>query len=253
MSLLKTEVRDGVALVTLNDPARRNALSLDLAREIVERLAALEEDPAVSALVLTGTPPAFSAGAALEELAVADRDRLQRIYRGFLALAHFPLPTIAAVNGPAIGAGMNLALACDVRLAGPDARFESRFADLALHPGGGHTWMLQRLLGPQGAAALVLYGEPLDGEEAVRCGLAWRSVEDVVGESLRLAGRSRQAPRDLARRVKQTLREMTAVAEHDTATAGELEAQLWSVRQPVFRRRIADLQRRIATRKKGPA
>ena len=157
------EVRDGVAVLRLDDPRRRNALSLAMAEAIREALDTLERSPEVGALVLTGRPPAFSAGADLEDLERADRERLRRIYDGFLAVAGFPLPTIAAVNGAAVGAGLNLALACDIRIAARSARFESRFVDLALHPGGGHTWMLRHLLGPQGAAAIVLCGEPLDG------------------------------------------------------------------------------------------
>src|SRR4029453_11341326 len=85
------------------------------------------------------------------------------IYEGFLRVGRSPLPTIAAVNGAAVGAGVNLALACDVILAGESARFDTRFIDLGLHPGGGHTWMLQRRIGSQAAAALVLFGRVLDG------------------------------------------------------------------------------------------
>src|SRR5690606_30490026 len=99
-------------------------------------------------------------------------------YEGFLRVARCPLPTIAAVNGPAVGAGMNLALACDVRLAGQSARFDTRFLQLGVHPGGGHTWMMRNAVGPQAAAAMVLFGEVLDGAEAERCGLAWRCVAD---------------------------------------------------------------------------
>ena len=82
------------------------------------------------------------------------------IYEGFLRVLRSPLPTIAAVNGPAVGAGMNLALACDVRLAGASARFDTRFVKIGLHPGGGHVWMLERAVGPQAAAAMVLFGVP---------------------------------------------------------------------------------------------
>ena len=77
-----------------------------------------------------------------------------------------PLPTVAAVNGPAVGAGMNLALACDVRIAGASARFDTRFLRIGLHPGGGHAWMLDRAVGPQAAAAMVLFGARLDGARA---------------------------------------------------------------------------------------
>jgi enoyl-CoA hydratase len=166
-------------------------------------------------------------------------------------VARFPLPTIAAVNGPAVGAGLNLALACDVRIAARSARFESRFIDLALHPGGGHTWMLRQLLGPQGAAAVVLCGEVLDGEAAVSRGLAWSSVDDeaLMDEALRLASRATRAPREMVGRLKATLRGMAAVTDHDDAVERELEPQLWSVNQPAFKERLQVLKRRIAGRK----
>ena len=249
--MLQTETKDGVALMTLDDPPRRNALSLAMAGEIVETLASLETSPDVGALVVTGAPPAFSAGADLDDLARADRDRLRGIYEGFLAISRFPLPTIAAVNGPAVGAGLNLALACDVRLAGRRARFESRFIDLALHPGGGHTWMLRQLLGPQGAAAMVLCGEGLDGEAAAARGLAWRCVADdaLVEEALGLAKIAASAPRELVKRLKATLRSMAGVTEHDSAVERELEPQLWSVERPEFREKLEALKRRISRSK----
>jgi enoyl-CoA hydratase len=203
-------------------------------------------------VVVTGEPPAFSAGADLNDLEHATPESLRRIYDGFLAVARFPLPTVAAVNGPAVGAGLNLALACDVRVAARRARFESRFLDLALHPGGGHTWMLRRLLGPQGVAAVVLCGEPLDGEEAARRGLAWRCVEDgaLLDEAVRLAERATAAPPEMVRRLKATLREMEGIHDHTRAVDRELEAQVWSTGQPAFRERLEALKRRIAKRKR---
>lgn len=251
MNLVKTDIRDRVAVVTLDDPTRRNAMSLAMAEALTTAFRGLESSPEVGAVVLTGTPPAFSAGADLDDLEQANRDSLLRIYEGFLVVARFSLPTIAAVNGPAVGAGLNLALACDVRVAARSARFESRFLDLALHPGGGHTWMLQQLLGPQGSAAVVLCGESLDGDEAVRRGLAWSSVDDesVLAEALRLATRATAAPNEMVRTLKATCRAMAAVTNHEEAVKRELEPQLWSIDQPAFRERIEALKRRISKRK----
>jgi enoyl-CoA hydratase len=245
------EMHDRVALVTLDDPPRRNAISLTMAEELTQTMGELESADEVGAVVVTGTPPAFSAGANLGDLEQATRESLRRIYAGFLAVARFPLPTVAAVNGPAVGAGLNLALACDVRLAGRRARFESRFLDLALHPGGGHTWMLRQLLGPQGAAAVVLCGEPLDGEAAVRRDLAWACVDDdaLLDEALSLASRAAAGPREMVRRLKATLRDTAAISDHEAAVERELEPQLWSLQQPEFRERLAALKRRIARRK----
>jgi len=251
MSLIKIEKSDRVALVTLNDPGRRNAISLALAEEIESALQGLIAAGDCGALVITGEPPAFSAGAVLDDLQNADREKLERIYAGFLAVANFPYPTIAAVNGPAVGAGLNLALACDVRVAGKKARFESRFIDIALHPGGGHTWMMQQLLGPQGAAAVVLCGEPLDGEAAVARGMAWKCVDDdaLLDEAMRLARHAASTPAELARRIKANLRAMTAVTDHGEAVQRELEDQLWSLDQEECKARIAALKRRIAGRR----
>ena len=251
MSRVKTEIRDGIAMVTLDDPQRRNALSLAMADEMTTTFRDLESSPDVGAVILTGTPPAFSAGADLNDLEQATRESLRQIYEGFLVVARCSLPTIAAVNGPAVGAGLNLALACDIRVAARSARFESRFIDLALHPGGGHTWMLTQLLGPQGAAAVVLCGEPLDGEMAARHGLAWSVVDDelLMDETLALAKRTKKAPREMVQKLKATLRAMVTISDHEGAVERELEPQLWSVDQPAFRERIEALKNRISKKK----
>jgi len=248
MRVVETVVRDRVGLLTLNDTARRNAMSLAMSTELVAALDELEASREVGAVVITGTPPAFCAGADLSQLLEADESSLREIYRGFLTVSRSPLPSIAAVNGPAIGAGMNLALVCDLRLAGHSARFDSRFLHLALHPGGGHDWMLRQLLGPQGAAALALFGEALDGEEAARRGLAWRCVADgvLVDEALRLAARAAAAPRELRADLKATLRQVASVAEHAAAVELELGPQLRSIRSAEFTARVAALRRRIA-------
>lgn len=250
MGLLEVEVDEGVGLLRLNDPGRRNALTAPLVSEIVDAVAELEADPSVGALVVTGAAPAFCAGADLSDLGASRSSReagLRRIYEGFLAVARSPLPTIAAVNGAAVGAGMNLALGCDVRLAGRRARFDTRFLQLGLHPGGGHTWMLQRVMGPQGAMATALFGEVLDGEEAERAGLVWRCVDDDdLGEAaLTMARRCADGPHELARRMKATLRRQTEVSTHAEAVDVELAAQLWSLDQPDFAERLAALQRKL--------
>ena len=252
MALLGVEVADGVALLRLDDPGRRNALTAPLVEEIAAAMARLEADPAVSALVVTGAPPAFCAGADLSELGASRDSRaagLRRIYEGFLAVARSPLPTIAAVNGAAVGAGMNLALACDVRLAGRRARFDTRFLELGLHPGGGHTWMLQRIAGPQAAAAMLLFGEVLDGEAAERAGLVWRCVDDadLVDTALDMARRCAEGPPELARRIKATLQHQAQVATHAEAVDLELDVQLWSLDQPDFAERLAALRRRVSS------
>lgn len=232
----------GVAVVTLDDPGKRNALSTTMVAELTSTFEHLESDPAVRAVVVTGAPPAFCAGADLSQLAQVDEHGLRAVYEGFLRVGRSPLPTVAAVNGPAVGAGMNMAMVCDVRLAARSARFDTRFLRLGLHPGGGHTWMLRRLAGPEAAAAMVLFGETLDGEQAEARGLVWRCVDDdslmeCAGE---LAGRAAAVPPELARRAKQTLVAMGNVGYHDEAVSTELRAQVWSLGQPFFAERARD-------------
>jgi enoyl-CoA hydratase len=238
-------------VLSVNDPERRNALTLAMTDELVAAVDTLEADPAVGALVITGTPPAFCAGADLSHLgASATGAGLRSIYDGFLRVARSSLPTVAAVNGAAVGAGMNLALCCDVRLAAKRAKFDTRFLQLGLHPGGGHTWLMRRVMGPQGAAATVLFGEVLDGDEAARTGLAWRCVDDdvLLAVAAQLAARAAAGPPELTRRLKANLQAMANVADHETAVAMELEAQLWSMAQPDFAERLAAMRTKINAR-----
>src|SRR5215213_3150877 len=172
--------RNGVGVITIDLPERRNSLTLSMSAQLVEHVTTCEQDEDVAAIVVTGAPPAFCAGADLTALGEAREEGLRAIYAGFLAVAGSTLPTIAAVNGAAVGAGLNLALACDVRLAGPKARFDARFLKLGLHPGGGMTWLTQRAVGPQAAAALVLFAEVVDAAEAERIGLVLRTAGDVL-------------------------------------------------------------------------
>jgi enoyl-CoA hydratase len=250
MPLVRTDIADRVAVVTLDDPERRNALNLPMVAEIVDTFDRLEADPDVGAVVVTGAAPAFCAGADLSHLGGSQRNGLLSVYDGFLRVGRSPLPTIAAVNGAAVGAGMNLALCCDIRLAARRAKFDTRFVQLGLHPGGGHTWMFRRIAGPQATFAAVLFGEVLDGAEAERAGLVWRCVDDeaLLDEARTLAGRAADGPPELVRRLKATIQDMANIATHDEAVERELEPQLWSIAQPDFRERLAAIQARISSR-----
>lgn len=243
-----------VAVVTLNDPDRRNALRQEMVDAIVEAFDDFEENGEVGAVIVTGAGRAFCAGADLGNLAaqgeaeMASRQTgMRAIYEGFLRVARSPLPTVAAVNGAAVGAGMNLALSCDVRLAGANARFDTRFLQLGLHPGGGHTWMLHRAVGPQTAAAMVLFGEVIGAEEAERRGLVWRAVPDadLMAHAMTMATKAAAIPTELARRVKQTMQEVPALDRQAEAVDLELGSQLWSLGEPFFAERLAALQQRI--------
>jgi enoyl-CoA hydratase len=248
MSLVELAVADRVATLTLNNSAERNSLTAPMVEEIIAAVARVEADEGVGALVVTGAPPAFCAGANLGNLRETSGPSLRTIYEGFLRVARCPLPTLAAVNGAAVGAGMNLALACDVRIAARRARFDARFLQIGLHPGGGHTWMLRRVAGPQLAAAAVLFGEVLDGAEAKRVGLVLRCVDDdaLAATAQEMAARAASAPRELAIETKRTIGDMAGIASHEEAVDREIEPQIWSTRQPWFEERIAALQAKIS-------
>ena len=250
MSLVTVDIADRVATLTLNNPAERNTLTAPMVAEIIAAMDRIEGDDGVGAIVVTGAAPAFCAGANLGNLAEATGASLGTIYEGFLRIARSPLPTLAAVNGAAVGAGMNLALGCDVRVAARRARFDTRFLQIGIHPGGGHTWMLRRLAGPQVAMATVVFGEVLDGAEAERLGIVHRCVDDddLLPVAHAMAARAADAPRELVMTVKQTIADMADVTTHAAAVERELAPQLWSTRQPWFGERLAALQAKISSK-----
>ena len=205
--------RDGpVATLVLNDPERRNAMSQAMGEAFSARIAELAADPGLRAAILTGAGPAFSAGGDLAMIqARADegaaggraarraiRDRMRAFYQLFLAVRDLPCPTIAALNGSAIGAGLCVALACDLRIASATARLGLNFTALGLHPGMGATWTLPRLVGPARAAELLYSSRLLDGAEAAAIGLVNRAVAPrgaAAGGARTRRGDRREAPR----------------------------------------------------------
>jgi enoyl-CoA hydratase len=243
---VRVEHRDQVAVVTLVDTERRNAMSAAMVHQIVAAFDRIEAGGTTHAVVLTGAPPAFCSGADVSNLGAlatassdAERRSVTSIYEGFLRVLRSPLPTVAAVNGPAVGAGLNLALACDVRVAATTARFDPRFVKIGLHPGGGHTWLLERAVGPQAAAAMVLFGAPVDGRRAVEIGLAWSAHEpdELLDAAVAFAAGAAAGPVALLGRVKATMREMPWQPNFDAAIATEVEHQAWSLGQGWFRPR----------------
>jgi enoyl-CoA hydratase len=248
-ALAALDWRDSTALLTLDDPATRNALSPRMSLTI----AALVEqalERGATAIVLAANGPVFSSGGSLDEL-LAPTHPLEDAYAGMFAVAGAPVPTIAAVARPAVGAGVNLPLACDVVLASPAARFDPRFLDAGIHPGGGHLWRLCRRVGDQGAAALSLCGDVLTGEEAARVGLAWRCVPDdeLLPTAMRYAQRVASRPAELVRRAKASLAGSATTPNVEDAIALERDAQTWSMAQPFFSERVQALRARIGTTK----
>jgi enoyl-CoA hydratase len=243
------QVENHIALITVNDPERRNAVTAEISAGLRAAVDAAEANTDVHALIVTGAGKAFCAGADLTALGDATEDGLRTIYDGFLAVANCALPTIAAVNGAAVGAGLNLALAADVRIAGPAALFDPRFQKLGIHPGGGATWMLQRAVGVQAARASLLFGMRFDAEAAVRYGLALDVADDPVAAAKELAAGPAGAPRKVVLATKASMRATANPGsidrdQHSIAVDTELKPQATSILSPEFAGRLAAAKRK---------
>jgi enoyl-CoA hydratase len=236
-AFVETSDHDGdVRLIRLNDPDRRNAMSLALGAQLREAVAGCSAG-GVRVVVVTGAGSAFCAGADLPEL-FGDPERplpettavLHEYYRAFLDLYDLPIPTIAAVNGPAVGAGLNVALACDLRIAGASATFGATFARIGLHPGGGCTWFLVRELGYPRALEILLQGRTLDATEATGTGLAAGPSDDPVADALDLARGIAETEPWLAVQIKRTARLAAGGASLEAVIDAETSAQAESAR-----------------------
>jgi enoyl-CoA hydratase len=237
---------DGVAVLSLDAPDRRNALTVAMAEELVAACEQLDGDPAVGAVVVRGEGGFFCAGGDRATLEAAGGDPaepevfagLGAVYRSFARVGELEMPTVAAVRGGAVGAGLNLMLATDVRIVARDARVISGFIPIGLHPGGGHGALLGRTGAREAAAAMALFGERIDGERAAELGLAWAAVEDAEVEStaIALAARAGADP-ELARRTARSLRMVLGPPPLPWPAALELEraSQMWSMRRKALR------------------
>jgi enoyl-CoA hydratase len=236
---IRIERDGGVAILTLAAPERRNALTVAMARELTEACEALDADASVGAVIIAAEGKTFCAGGDRTTLAAAGADPagdeawegMTAIYRSFARVGELAAPTIAAVAGHAVGAGLNLALATDLRIVAEDVVITSGFIPIGLHPGGGHTALLGRTGSREAAAALALFGERIDGRRAVELGLAWRAVPaaEVLGVAVELA-RVPAADPALARRTAQSLRSFGGLP-WPAALDAERAAQMWSMRR----------------------
>ena len=225
---IKTETRDGVFILTMHDPPTRNAMGPEMAREIMETLDRFEDDPEQRVLLLTGAEPSFCSGANVRgfnqriqergEGAAGGQEaapalpwgRMESRYARRPDGAHLggqasqvPLrihelqkPSIAAVNGHAMGVGMGVALACDIRIAAEKAVFSEAFVRMGLIPGDGSCWQLPRLIGLSNTFLLQYTGDRVDGNEAYRMGLVSKVVpnDSLMESSLELATRLAEGP-----------------------------------------------------------
>ncbi|PYM26564.1 MAG: enoyl-CoA hydratase/isomerase family protein [Candidatus Rokuibacteriota bacterium] len=180
------EVKDGIATLTLNRPERLNALGGTLRDDLHDALTRSAADPDVRVLIITGAGKGFCSGGdvkAMNEAKEGQRERplLEKIAPGrdrtLLAMRDAPQPIIAAVNGAAAGAGMNLALGCDIRLASTAAKFSQAFVKRGLHPDWGGTYFLPRIVGMAKACELIFTGAVIDAAEALRLGIVSQVVE----------------------------------------------------------------------------
>ena len=213
--------QDGIAVITINRPEKRNPISeRDVVDGLVGALQRLGADPAARVGILTGAGSAFSAGGDLKAMQAALEDRARRpvatldyyrdgIQRIPLAFEALDVPIIAAVNGPAIGAGCDLACMCDLRIAGESARFAESFVKIGIIPGDGGAWLLPRTVGYAKACEMAFTGDMVSAAEALACGLVSQVVPDtdLLPAARRLAARIAVNPPHAVRLTKQLIRQ----------------------------------------------
>jgi enoyl-CoA hydratase/carnithine racemase len=240
-----------VALLTLNRPAKRNALSAELMGRLTAAFDDLAADGATRCAVVTGAPPAFCAGGDLSELLGLDVDGYLAYcgrYRDLaLQLEALPFPVIAAVNGPAVAGGFELMCLCDLRIAADGAVMAVGDVDIGLPPTSGLSWLLPRLVGPGAARRLALASPRIGTVEALAIGLVDEVAADAVVRALELAGEIAAKPGDGVRLTRQLLAaapERSYRAAMDAELAAQREAfanpEARAAIEAFFARRVAD-------------
>jgi 2-(1,2-epoxy-1,2-dihydrophenyl)acetyl-CoA isomerase len=216
------ELTDRVALVTLTRPDARNALSDAIAKGLVLAVEEIERDRRVRAVILSGEGPTFCAGGDLKAFATGgmSAESGEAVHKGLLGLHRSPAPVIGAIQGAAIGYGLGLACACDIRLAAEGTRFQAGFTGIGLSPDSTTSYFLPRLFGPSVAARLMLTNLPIDAEEALRHGFV-TSVHppaELQPAARELAARIAQMPSGALRRAQQPPQaSLSNVAEEQVA------------------------------------
>ena len=241
------DLADGVATLTLNRPERLNSFTTEMHEEVAKAIGVVESDPAIRALLVTGAGRGFCAGQDLnlrEAAAGGEFDAgaaIDRYYNPLVRrLKALKKPVIAAVNGPAAGAGANLALACDIVIAARSATFLQAFCRIGLIPDTGGTWFLPRLAGSARAMGMMLLGEPLPAATAAEWGLIWKVVEDdkLMEEARSLAAKLARGPTVGLGLIKEALNrslESTLAAQLDA----ERDLQRIAARSPDFQEGVA--------------
>ncbi|HEX2543539.1 MAG TPA: crotonase/enoyl-CoA hydratase family protein [Ramlibacter sp.] len=220
MTFLKTSRDGAVVILTMDQPETRNALTGNTAvDEFVQACADIQGDRTVRAVVLTGAGPVFSSGGNVKDMQRYFQQQLspetirEEYRRGIQrlpkALYHLDVPVIAAVNGPAVGAGLDLTCMCDIRIASEKATFAESFVRVGIVPGDGGAWLLPRAVGMSRASEMAFTGEALSAQEALACGLVSRVVapEALMETALGLARKIAANPGGVLRMTKRLLRE----------------------------------------------
>jgi enoyl-CoA hydratase/carnithine racemase len=225
----------GITTITLNRPEKLNALAGHMRRDLAEALEAAGSDRNVHVVVITGAGRAFCAGGDIRAMAELiekeNADEFSRLLgsarRVVTAIRQMTKPVVASIGGPASGAGFNLALACDLRIASTEATFSQSFVKVGLHPDWGGTYFLPRLVTPNKACELFFLGETIDANEALRLGMINYIVEpaELETETRKLAERLRAAPAISVAAAKQAVY-MSQTAEMEEMLRFETEAQL---------------------------
>jgi enoyl-CoA hydratase len=230
----------GVARVLLSNPRRKNAITLEMGADIEAFCDQVEADDSIGAVLVHGDGGYFSSGADTRILAASSADpaspeavaSISALYRSFTRVGSLPVPTLSLVEGGAVGAGMNLALATDLLLVTPEAVLDSGFLARGIHPGGGHLALLGRRVGYQQTAAMALLGRAMSGAEAVERGLAHAAfpADELLPTALELVALAAKDPQ-LTRKVKQSLALELGAGPVSWPAAVEIErgAQMWSM------------------------
>jgi len=257
MSFLKIEKRGRITIITMMRPKQRNAF-VDAAHfhEFATVCEKIDADPECAVVILTGAGSAFCAGGNIKDMKNREgvfagspiqirSNYRQSVQQLPLALYHLEVPTIAAVNGPAVGAGCDLACMCDLRIASEEASFAESFVKLGLVPGDGGAWLLQRVVGLSKACEMTFTGEAISAREALECGLVQKVVpaSELMDAALDLAGRIAANPPSALRMAKKLIREsqqaslqtvlemsaaFQALAHHSEAHEAAVGAKPWT-------------------------
>jgi len=238
-NLVKTHLENNeqIAVITLNNPSKLNALTEPMGDALIARVEEVKKMPEVRAAVITGAGKAFSAGGDLDWLLARHRDTpenniriMQEFYQKFLVLRSLPMPVIAAINGPAVGAGLCMALGgADIRVASKSARMGVTFTKLGLHPGMAATHFLPNIVGPQTAADLLLTGRLVKADEALSLGLVARLGDCAVTVAMEMARDICLSGPVSVRTLVQTLRDRQNIGLQD---AYRVEATAQSICYP---------------------